>query len=152
MEALSTRPPLAGILNRFAAVLLDGLFTLIALVPLVAGAAMIVYFRTVAPNEVLFIFGIFLFLLGGVILQSHSALVLAMWAYGLSPGKWRLGIRAVKHDTSQPAGFWRMVLRETIGRLVAGILCYLGYVWVLVDANRQGWHDKIAKTLVIRTR
>ena len=149
---LTSRPPLAGVLVRLAAVLLDGLFLVIAAIPLTLGSYMSVYFLLMAPNETLFTLGIFISLLGLVVLHSHSALVLAMWAYGLTPGKWRLGIRAVKQDPGQPVGFWRMVLRETIGRLVAGILCYLGYVWVLVDANRQGWHDKIAKTLVIRTR
>ena len=84
--------------------------------------------------------------------MSYSALVLAMWAYGLTPGKWMLGIRVVNRETGLPAGFWRMALREVIGKLVASILCYLGFIWALVDANRQGWHDKIAKTLVIRTR
>ena len=75
-----------------------------------------------------------------------------MWAYGLTPGKWRLGIRVVKKETGQPAGFWRMALRQTVGQWVSAILCYLGFIWAAVDANRQGWHDKIAKTLVIRTR
>ena len=45
-----------------------------------------------------------------------------------------------------------MALRQTIGQWVSAILCYLGFIWAMVDANRQGWHDKIARTLVIRTR
>jgi uncharacterized RDD family membrane protein YckC len=27
---------------------------------------------------------------------------------------------------------------------------YLGLIWVAFDARKQGWHDKIAGTLVIR--
>src|SRR5262249_36910952 len=104
------------------------------------------------PGDSMQIVAIFIVLLTYVGFMSYSALVMAMWAYGLTPGKWMLGIRVIKADTQIPAGFWRMFLRETIGRIVSGVLCYLGYIWAAVDANRQGWHDKIAKTMVVRTR
>ena len=26
----------------------------------------------------------------------------------------------------------------------------LGYLWIVIDPRRQGWHDKIVRTLVIR--
>ena len=42
-----------------------------------------------------------------------------------------------------------MALRQVIGQWAAAIICYVGFIWVLFDANKQGWHDKIAKTLVI---
>jgi uncharacterized RDD family membrane protein YckC len=103
-------------------------------------------------GETMLTLGVFMALLAGLGLQSYTALVLAMWAYGLTPGKWMLGIRVVKRETGLPAGFWRMALRQTIGQWVAAIACYLGFIWALFDANRQGWHDKIAKTLVVRTR
>jgi uncharacterized RDD family membrane protein YckC len=45
-----------------------------------------------------------------------------------------------------------MALRQIIGQWVAAIFCYIGFIWALFDANKQGWHDKIAKTLVVRTR
>jgi uncharacterized RDD family membrane protein YckC len=85
-------------------------------------------------------------------INCYSALVMALWAYGLTPGKWILGLRVIKVDTGLPAGFWRMALRQIIGQWVAAILCYIGFIWALFDANKQGWHDKIAKTLVVRTR
>jgi uncharacterized RDD family membrane protein YckC len=31
---------------------------------------------------------------------------------------------------------------------VSGIF-FLGYLWILVDDRRQGWHDKLARTLVV---
>lgn len=36
-------------------------------------------------------------------------------------------------------------------RLLPIPLCFLGVVWVAGDARKQGWHDKLAHTLVIRT-
>jgi uncharacterized RDD family membrane protein YckC len=29
---------------------------------------------------------------------------------------------------------------------------YLGFIWILFDDRRQGWHDKIADTLVVEAR
>ena len=55
-------------------------------------------------------------------------------------------------DTGLPVGFWRMALRQTIGQWVAVVICYLGLIWAIFDANKQGWHDKIAKTLVVSTK
>lgn len=149
---LTSRPPLAGILVRFAAVLLDGVVPMAISIP----AAIVLWIISLSlpslPSDTMQIVAIFVVLLTYVGFMSYSALVLAMWAYGLTPGKWMLGIRVVKRDTAEPAGFWRMALREVVGKLISGILCYLGYIWALVDSSRQGWHDKIAKTLVIRTR
>jgi uncharacterized RDD family membrane protein YckC len=153
---LTSRPPLAGILVRLGAILLDGLVPMVIAIP----AAVVGWIVSLSlnpsspslPSDGMQILAIFILLLTYVGFMSYSALVMAMWAYGLTPGKWMLGIRVIKAEAGSPAGFWRMFLRETIGRIVSGILCYLGYLWAVVDANRQGWHDKIAKTLVIRTR
>lgn len=30
--------------------------------------------------------------------------------------------------------------------IVSGIPCYLGYLWVIWEQAKQGWHDKIAST------
>jgi uncharacterized RDD family membrane protein YckC len=153
---LSSRPPLAGILVRFAAILLDGILPTLIAIPAaivisLAGQSLLLSPPTL-PGESMQIFIIFVVLLTYLGFMSYSALVLAMWAYGLTPGKWMLGIRVIKRDTGQPASFWRMVLRQTIGQWAAAILCYIGFLLAAIDANRQGWHDKIAKTLVIRTR
>ena len=149
---LSTRPPLASVLTRFAAVLLDGVVPLAISIPAGIVAWIISLSLPSLPGDGMQIFAIFIVLLTYLGFMSYSALVLALWAYGLTPGKWMLGIRVIKRETAQPAGFWRMALRQIIGQFVSAILCYLGFVWALVDANRQGWHDKIAKTLGVRTR
>lgn len=73
---------------------------------------------------------------------------LVLWTRGLTPGKWILGDQVV--DTrGVRAGFWRMALRETIGKFISGIVLGLGYFWILEDKDQQGWHDKIAGTLVV---
>jgi uncharacterized RDD family membrane protein YckC len=57
-----------------------------------------------------------------------------------------LGLRVVSVDGG-PVTLWQAI-RRVIGYLVSYIL-YLGYLWVLIDNHRQGWHDKIANTYVI---
>lgn len=149
---LTSRPPLAGILVRFTAVLLDGIVPLAIAIPAAIVLGIVSLSLPSLPGDAMQMLVIFIVLLTYVGFLSYSALVLALWAYGLTPGKWMLGIRVVRRDTGLAAGFWRMALRQIIGQFVSAILCYLGFIWALVDADKQGWHDKIAKTLVIRTR
>jgi len=65
---------------------------------------------------------------------------------GQTPGKMILGIRVISVDGG-PVSFWQSI-RRFVGYLISFIL-YLGYLWILVDDRRQGWHDKIANTLVV---
>ena len=149
---LMSRPPLASIGARFLAVLLDGLLPMLIFIPIgILGYVLYLGFPG-SVTDTMQMIGVFVLTLTVVGLQSYYALVLALWAYGLTPGKYLLGIRVIKVDTGVPVGFWRMALRQIIGQWAAAIVCYLGFIWALFDANRQGWHDKIAKTLVIRTR
>jgi uncharacterized RDD family membrane protein YckC len=57
-----------------------------------------------------------------------------------------LGVRVISVDGG-PVSFWQSI-RRFVGYLISFIL-YLGYLWILVDDRRQGWHDKIANTLVV---
>jgi uncharacterized RDD family membrane protein YckC len=153
---LTDRQQLASVGKRFTATLLDGIVPLLLYIPASILALVVLPGLTTVPasmpGDTMQMVIVFVVLLTGLATSCYSALVLAMWAYGLTPGKWMLGLGVVKRDTGLPVGFWRMALRQTIGQWLAAIVCYLGFIWVLFDENRQGWHDKIAKTLVIRTR
>jgi uncharacterized RDD family membrane protein YckC len=146
------RPPLAGVMPRLGAVLLDGFIPSLLMIPAGVIGWIISLSLPAMPSDTMQIVAIFVMLLTYVAIMSYSALVLALWASGLTPGKWMLGIQVIKRDTGAPAGFWRMALRQIVGQWISAILCYIGFLWALFDANRQTWHDKIAKTLVIRTR
>jgi uncharacterized RDD family membrane protein YckC len=88
------------------------------------------------------------------ILLASLAAVLLVFVYfiffwtliGQTPGKMMLGLRVVSVDGGSVT-LWQAI-RRVIGYLVSYIL-YLGYLWVLIDNHRQGWHDKIANTYVI---
>ena len=36
------------------------------------------------------------------------------------------------------------------GSLISGLFFFLGFIWIAFDSRKQGWHDKIALTLVVR--
>ena len=63
---------------------------------------------------------------------------LVLWTRGLTPGKLILGDQVV--DTrGVRAGFWRMALRETIGKFISGIVFGLGFSGFLrTRINRAG--------------
>ena len=70
---------------------------------------------------------------------------------GQTPGKRVVGIQVLTKSGEVP-GLGRAFLREVIGKFISGIVLLLGYIWVGFDAHKQGWHDKIASTYVIRKR
>lgn len=72
-----------------------------------------------------------------------------MTAYGATIGKKVFGLKVVKPDGTPP-GFGRALLRQTVGYWVSGAVFYLGFIWVALDEHKQGWHDKIAGTYVVR--
>jgi uncharacterized RDD family membrane protein YckC len=43
-----------------------------------------------------------------------------------------------------------MLVREIVGKTISGAVFLLGYLWILFDRERQGWHDKLANTYVVQ--
>ncbi|NTW07343.1 MAG: RDD family protein [Syntrophaceae bacterium] len=68
---------------------------------------------------------------------------------GRTPGKMLMGLQVVSTDGT-PIGFGTAFLRS-VGYLVSSLLFTipLGFIWVAFDKKKQGWHDKIAGTVVI---
>ncbi len=87
-----------------------------------------------------------------VMILAYPVLVTIMVANrGQSPGKIVVGIKIVRRD-GKNLGFGLAILREWIGKFVSSLILYLGFIWILFDAKRQGWHDKLADTVVVKVR
>ena len=43
-----------------------------------------------------------------------------------------------------------MLIREIIGKSASALVLYLGFIWILFDLNLPGWHDKIARSYVVK--
>ena len=72
-----------------------------------------------------------------------------LWAYGGTVGHRALGLRVLDASTGQ-----RLRPVQSIGRLAGAALgvlvVWIGIIWIAVDAIKQGWHDKLANTVVVR--
>jgi uncharacterized RDD family membrane protein YckC len=87
-----------------------------------------------APQDIFVFFGYFVLLTG---------------IFGQTPGKFAAGIIVVDSEGRTP-GVAATIPREMAGRFVAVAALGIGLVWVLYDPKRQGWHDKLAGTYVVR--
>ena len=68
---------------------------------------------------------------------------------GQTPGKMLLGLRVIQ-ASGEKMTFGVAFLRW-VGTIASSLFLLLGYLWVAIDGKKQGWHDKIAATAVIRT-
>jgi uncharacterized RDD family membrane protein YckC len=68
---------------------------------------------------------------------------------GQTPGKMALRIQVIRSDGT-PMSYGRAFLREVIGKLASGIILGIGYLMAGFDRQKQGLHDKIAGTYVIK--
>jgi uncharacterized RDD family membrane protein YckC len=69
---------------------------------------------------------------------------------GQTVGKMAVGVRVVDVDTGEMIGIARGIGRY-FARILSGLALGLGYLWMLWDPRKQTWHDKLARSIVIRT-
>lgn len=70
---------------------------------------------------------------------------------GQTIGKKAMGIKVVSAETGELLDYGGAAIRY-VGYIVSGIPFYLGYLWMIWDPQHDGWHDKIAKTKVVRVK
>ena len=136
-QSQSSAHELAGIVPRLLSGIIDGFLLLLMMILLTA----------------------LLSLAGDAPIQLYQFLSLAgpvfyYWYFwtqrdGQTPGKFALGLRVVKIDGS-PISDVDAVIRA-IGYQVSALLFGLGYLWALIDRKNQTWHDKLARTVVVRS-
>ncbi|MDZ7798044.1 MAG: RDD family protein [Patescibacteria group bacterium] len=125
----------AGFWIRFFAYLIDGFVILVLL------AVLYLILPKIFDDYTLFII-LYIFLI---------------WAYfiyfegksGSTIGKKLLGIKVLSKDL-KPINY-NIAFIRTLGKIPSSIL-FLGYIAIALNKNKLGWHDKIAKTVVIYER
>jgi uncharacterized RDD family membrane protein YckC len=135
-----------GFWARVGAALIDTVLVLFVTVPLLVaiyGRAYLDGSRTGIGT------GVVDFLLSWV---APAVAVVAFWLYKqATPGKMAVSARVVDAKTGNT-----MTVGQSIGRylayFVSTIPLGLGLIWVAFDPKKQGWHDKLAGTVVVRTR
>lgn len=68
--------------------------------------------------------------------------------YGATLGKLAMKIRVIEIKTLETPNVL-VALNRGIIRVVSEMFFYLGFVWGILNPNRQTWHDLTAKTLVV---
>jgi uncharacterized RDD family membrane protein YckC len=68
---------------------------------------------------------------------------------GRTLGMRLLGLKVVQEEDMAPPRLLTAFIRW-LGLWLSFAACFLGVVWVAFDSRHQGWHDKVARTLVIR--
>jgi uncharacterized RDD family membrane protein YckC len=72
-----------------------------------------------------------------------------MWAWkGTTIGGIVLNLKVVRQD-DQPVTF-AVALVRGLAAAFSAIVLFLGFFWIIWDAEKQSWHDKIAGTVVVR--
>ena len=76
--------------------------------------------------------------------------VVLLWTYrAATPGKMIFDTRIVDARTGGRLGVRQSAIRY-VAYAVAALPLGLGFLWVLFDRRKQGWHDKLAGTVVVR--
>ncbi len=81
-----------------------------------------------------------------IVLASYGAI---MWKVrGSTVGGLICNLEVVRSD-GQPMD-WGTALVRALGSFVSLVVVGLGFVWIAIDHEKRGWHDKIAGTIVVR--
>lgn len=71
------------------------------------------------------------------------------WTKSTTFGKSVLNMKIIRMGTKNELNFFQMVLRQTVGKLLSFSILNLGFIWIIIDNENQGWHDKILDCVVI---
>ena len=140
----------AGFWRRLIAFIIDGILILILLSIMwgtaTDGAFELAYWEDYQHHRISINYPWWAELLEFVI---PTAYIVGFWLWkSATPGKMVVGARIVDHRTgAEPSG------GQFIGRyfayIVSSVLFGLGFLWAAFDKRKQGWHDKLAGTVVV---
>ena len=70
------------------------------------------------------------------------------YGHGQTLGNRALSIRVVKTNGSELTLVDALI--RYVGLIISCVALFIGVIWVAFDPNKQGWHDKIATTYVVK--
>lgn len=72
------------------------------------------------------------------------------WTWrGQTLGMMPFNLKVLRADDGGPLDVVRSALRY-VGLIISFAVILLGVIWVAFDSRKQGWHDKMASTVVVR--
>lgn len=149
--------PYASISTRFVASLIDGFILMLAAqMPLVLLSSLGVLSQATLFDLYQYDFNqptdpaatLLTFVIGQIVNVVYNVYFLS-YQDGQTPGKRLRKIKIVSLNSDQITP--RQALIRSISANWLSALFLIGYLAAIWDPNRQAWHDKLAKTIVIRT-
>ncbi|MCL5766945.1 RDD family protein [Acinetobacter sp. ANC5681] len=129
----------AGFWLRFLASIIDSIILIVALIPIM---------MIIAPNAASGFTGwTWSDWLGQII---GAVFYIVCWVkFAGTPGKRLLRLKVLDEKTGENLTVGQAILRY-IGYFPSTLVFFLGFIWIAFDSKKQGWHDKIAKSVVVR--
>lgn len=138
--------PKAGFWMRTAATLIDALIVFV-LQSLLGALLAFAGFSTAGlghePGGIALILQLFAFAF------SFAYYIFFLGYCGQTPGKMALRIKVIRCNGSQ-LSYARAAFREIPAKFISGIILGIGYLMVAFDEQKQGLHDRMADTYVIK--
>lgn len=132
----------AGFWIRVGAALIDTILVMAIIAPILT----MIYGQEYWLGDQ-FYFGIWDFLFNYIF---PAVAVVLFWIYkSATPGKMALRLTMVDSRTGHQPSTGQLIGRY-LAYYVSAIPLLLGIIWVGFDKKKQGWHDKLAGTVVIR--
>ena len=79
-----------------------------------------------------------------------AALIIGFWIWkAATPGKMLVSAEIVDAKSMGKPSTGQLIVRY-IGYFISAFVFCLGFLWVAFDKRKQGWHDKMAGTLVVK--
>ncbi|MGH8130614.1 MAG: RDD family protein [Steroidobacteraceae bacterium] len=83
---------------------------------------------------------------------APAVAVVVFWIYRqATPGKMAIHARIVDAKTGGKPSNGQLIGRY-LAYYVSTIPLLLGFIWIAFDERKQGWHDKLAGTVVVRSK
>ena len=81
-----------------------------------------------------------------------AVVTILFWTYKMAtPGKMAISAKIVDARTGRKPSTGQFVGRY-FSYIISAIPSGLGFIWVAFNGRKQGWHDKLAGTVVVRKR
>jgi uncharacterized RDD family membrane protein YckC len=138
------QPEYVGFWARVGAAIIDSILMAIVLVPVFR-----LFYGGVDYSDLAMLDSPANIMINGLL---PAVVVVLFWVWRqATPGKMAIGAKIVDAKTGGKPSTAQFIGRY-LSYYISSIVLLLGFIWVGFDARKQGWHDKLAGTVVVRSR
>jgi len=138
----------AGFWIRFVAVVIDGIIVSILCIPINMFFPFPSHYQTNLYDSTTYM---------NMGLNYVLSLVLVFiwygWFYknkGGAPGKLAMGLQVINTKNNQNCNYWQAFFRETVGKIVSGVILFIGFIMVVFRKDKKALHDLLFNTQVLK--